>query len=132
MSPDRLAGPTILRSITAILLAICSSCICTGCSSSEGDPGLYRTYCSACHGPEGQGLRALYPALEGSAYLGAKLDQLPCLIRKGTGGSIRMPEFPQLSNGEITDLIAYLDSRWGANQTLVSEQMVSAWLSTCP
>ncbi len=132
MSHDWLAGTGLFKSAAAILLVTALSSLGSGCSSSGGDPALYRKYCAACHGPEGQGLRSLYPALEGSVYLNRKIEQLPCLIRKGAGNSIRMPGFPQLTSGEMSDLIVYLDSRWGTNHITISEQTVAAWLTTCP
>jgi cytochrome c len=132
MSHNWLRGPGPLRSAAAILIVTALGCLYAGCSSVEGDPALYKKYCAACHGPEGQGLRSLYPALEGSAYLNGKIEQLPCLIRKGAGNSVRMPGFPQLTSGEMSDLIVYLDSRWGTNHITISEQTVAAWLNSCP
>lgn len=104
----------------------------TGCSGEAGDPTLYRTFCATCHGPDGEGLRALYPALTGSKYLDEQLDQLPCLIVNGAGNTVVMPGFPQLEIAEITGLITYLNSRWAPTPMTVSEEQVTAWLKSCP
>ena len=86
-------------------------------------------------------MRALYPPLKGSLYLGAKMDELPCLIRAGVRGTIvtgkktrnvRMPGFPELTIKEMSSLINYLRQRWGKDGAAVSEQTVGQWLGSCP
>jgi len=113
------------------LLIIIVLAFFTGCSDEAGDPALYRKYCATCHGPDGEGLRALYPALDGSEYTDQKLQQLPCLIVNGAGKKIVMPAFPQLEVAEITNIVTYLNSRWAATRTTVSEEQVATWLQNC-
>lgn len=132
MSHEKRARPRLLKRCVTGFLICTLSCLGAGCSDDAGDPALYKEYCSACHGPKGEGLRSLYPALEGSSYLDQKLDQLPCLIIRGAGNTIQMPGFPQLSAGEISELIVYLNNRWGTSRQAVSEQTVAAWLNSCP
>lgn len=112
-------------------LVLLFACISAACSTDAGDPALYREYCSACHGPDGEGLRALYPPLTESAYMDQQLEQLPCLIVKGAGTTVLMPGFAQLEIAEITGLVSYLNSRWGPSRTTVAEQQVAAWLREC-
>ena len=131
-------APPHLRAVlllAAIVLAL------SGCNENRGDATLYENYCASCHGIDGKGLRALYPPLKGSDYLAEKIAELPCLISGGVRGSIitgngtknmRMPAFPQLSNQQMTSLIAYLQLGWGNGGETVSEQTIAQWLRTCP
>ena len=126
------AGPARLNLGAPWLLIIVACVLSTGCGSDAGDPALYRTYCAACHGPDGEGLRALYPALTDSEYTDQKLTKLPCLIVNGAGKTVVMPAFPQLQIAEITNLIIYLNSRWATTRKEVSEEQVATWLRNCP
>ncbi len=133
MKPDRRAGGSARsRTGTHWLLILLFGWIAMGCSGEAGDPALYRQYCSACHGPEGEGLRALYPPLADSAYMDEKLGQLPCLIVNGAGTTVVMPGFPQLEIAEIAELATYLTGRWAMNRTKISEEQVATWLHHCP
>jgi cytochrome c len=105
--------------------------LCSSCSTEAGDPVLYRKHCANCHGPEGEGLRALYPALAESIYLDQKIDRLPCLIVNGSGNNIVMPGFPQLKPAEIAELISYLSNRWAETRKTIPEEQVAAWLQNC-
>lgn len=123
----------LLLTVIALLLP--------GCQENRGDPAVYNRHCASCHGIDGKGLRALYPPLTGSSYLGEKIAELPCLISGGIRGSIvtgdgtknmRMPAFPELSIEEMTSLITYLQLGWGRSGETVSEQTTGQWLRTCP
>ncbi|MEJ2057754.1 MAG: cytochrome c [Desulfofustis sp.] len=132
MMPDRADLSRALASVGARwLLILLFGCFSVGCSADAGDPALYRKYCSACHGPDGEGLRKLYPALTKSAYMDQKLEQLPCLIVNGAGTTVAMPGFSQLEIAEITDLVSYLNSRWAPKRTKITGQQVETWLHEC-
>lgn len=126
--------------LAALLLAV-SILLLSGCGDGGMDPSAYRRHCAHCHGREGEGLRNLFPPLAGSDYLGDKLTALPCLLTKGkserkgsrkSSGSSRMPTFAHLPMDELTDLIDYLNHKWGTGSPLVSEQKVREWLQNCP
>jgi len=135
MSPDRLLRwPVMLVLLPALMLL-------SGCKENRGDPAVYNRHCASCHGREGQGLRALYPALTDSAYLGHRIGELPCLISSGVRGknvtgnrtkNIRMPAFADLSIQEMNSLISYLQLNWGKGGETLSEQKISQWLRSCP
>lgn len=133
MKPDHPdVGCTRLHTGARPLLILLLGCAVISCSGGAGDPALYLNYCSACHGTDGDGLRALYPALAGSPYMDQRLEQLPCLMVNGAGTTIVMPGFPQLTVAEITELTTYLNRRWATTRRKVSEEQVAAWLHHCP
>lgn len=126
----------------AVLLLIISAgtILFTGCDRESGNPELYLKYCASCHGPEGEGLRSLYPPLQGSHYLAQRIDQLPCLIVKGVRATqsvpgrpskMRMPAFTQLDIRDLTDLTTYLHTTWGTRGQTPSKQDVEVWLQGC-
>lgn len=135
MNADRLLRwPAILALLPALMLL-------SGCKENRGDPTVYNRHCASCHGREGQGLKALYPALTDSAYLGDRIAELPCLISSGVRGkivtgkktkNIRMPAFADLSIQQMNSLISYLQLNWGKDGETVSEQKISQWLRSCP
>lgn len=135
MNADRLLRwPAILALLPALMLL-------SGCKENRGDPTVYNRHCASCHGREGQGLKALYPALTDSAYLGDRIGELPCLISSGVRGkivtgkrtkNIRMPAFADLSIQQMNSLISYLQLNWGKGGETVSEQKISQWLRSCP
>jgi mono/diheme cytochrome c family protein len=52
-----------LRAVLVLLLAA----LLAGCARDRSTPGLYRSYCRRCHGPEGEGPKRpvkLYPYLD--------------------------------------------------------------------
>lgn len=126
--------------LQTLLWAAAAAILLFGCSETGSDSAVYDKLCASCHGRSGQGLRALYPSLEGSIYLGEKITELPCLIATGVRAArdagdkrrIRMPAFPELTTGEMSSLINYLRQRWGAGGDKVSEQTVGQWLDSCP
>ena len=135
MNADRLLRwPVILALLPALMLL-------SGCKENNGDPTVYNRHCASCHGREGQGLKALYPALTDSAYLGDRIGELPCLISSGVRGkivtgkktkNIRMPAFADLSIQQMNSLISYLQLNWGKGGETVSEQKINQWLRSCP
>ena len=131
----------------ALLLAIASTAAVVSAQEAGVDQLVekgrvsYLAHCASCHGREGQGLKALYPALTDSAYLGDRIGELPCLISSGVRGkivtgkrtkNIRMPAFADLSIEQMNSLISYLQLNWGKGGETVSEQKINQWLRSCP
>jgi glucose dehydrogenase len=74
-----------------------------GQSSSPGER-IYRTQCAICHGLDRTGSPPAFPALvDAVPRLGE--EKVRQTIRQGTG---RMPSFPNLDGGGLSDLIAFL------------------------
>jgi mono/diheme cytochrome c family protein len=89
-------------------------------SPAEGRK-LYLTYCASCHGEAGKGdgpaVQAL-PVKPGDHTNGSEMNQLSDtflreIISKGgtaVGRSFMMPGWGQLSDGQVSDLIAFIRS----------------------
>lgn len=73
--------------------------------------GLYLENCSACHRPDGVGVKGAFPALAGSqVVLGAKA-QVAGRVLNGRGG---MPAFKtELTDIQIAQILTYVRSSWG-------------------
>ena len=93
-------------------------------SLADGDAGqgstLYKQHCSGCHGESGRGdgpgAKNINPKPidhTNKQYMSALSDQhLFAVVRRGGKdvGRPAMPPFPNLSDDEIKDLIAYMRS----------------------
>jgi cytochrome c553 len=67
---------------------------------------LFATNCAVCHGPSGEGTSIAPSALNDAALLGDRTDEdLAGAIRKGVAD--KMPPFPELSDEDVRDLIAF-------------------------
>ena len=115
----------------------------TAPATDNGGQQLYQTHCSRCHGIDGQGLRRLYPVLQGSSYFGQKLMQLPCIVQNGLTGNIRlqdgtynrtMPGNRLLDADQIARLMRYT-SRFttgeSAATTTITSEEVAHLLQQC-
>ncbi|MCC5905875.1 MAG: PQQ-binding-like beta-propeller repeat protein [Balneolaceae bacterium] len=65
---------------------------------------IYNSNCTACHGLNRQGNLPFFPPL---SNLEKSSEELHSIIVNGVGG---MPPFPQFSDEELYDLVAYLES----------------------
>lgn len=92
--------------------------------SGKQEPGafLYRKHCESCHLEEGQGLGQLIPPIAGSDWLVHNQDILACIIRYGTTDPMtvngilyheKMPGNPELTDGQMVNLINYINTHFG-------------------
>ncbi len=123
------------------LLAICLFCAfsCERNTYKSGER-LYKTNCANCHMDNGEGLGALIPPLADSDYLLAHLDDLPCMIHKGLRDTIivngklyaeEMPASQGLSDIQITNIVNYVNSRWGNQHPPYQLEAVREMLKKC-
>jgi len=92
-------------------------------AASRAGALIYEQQCAQCHGPQGQGLAGVYPALAGNrAVTMAQSVNLVQMVLHGgyppaTAGNPRpfgMPPYiVDLSDQEIADLLSHLRSSWG-------------------
>ena len=92
---------------------------------------LYDKHCAECHGDQGEGRDAVYPALrENRAVTMADATNLINVIRQGGFGPVTahnpqpygMPPFGHvLSHPELADLITFIRQSWGNQASAVSE-----------
>ena len=138
---------TLLSKITIpVLLVLVVVAITAGIvalvTSSKTDPGaaLYQRHCQSCHLEEGQGLGLLIPPLAGSDWLVNHQDELACIIRYGQADTIIvngntyaevMPGNEQLSDGQILNIINYINSAWGNELPAQSLLQVEEALTKC-
>jgi mono/diheme cytochrome c family protein len=97
---------------------------------------LYTTYCSSCHGVNGEGQPGTYPPLKGSGVV-TKTDATKHIHvvldgwQGGRAGGVLyanpMPAFGGvLDDANVADIIDYERSSWGNHGKLVSAAQVAA------
>lgn len=100
---------------------------------------LYTQHCANCHQPDGKGLEALYPPINGSDYLANK-EKVICLIRHGQADSIivngrrynrPMPANPQLADIDVAEITTFIYNKWGGENKISEVKDVSQVLAKC-
>jgi len=102
----------------------------------EKGRALYTTYCSSCHGANGEGRPGTYPPLKGSGVV-TKADATKHInvvldgSQGGRAGGVLyanpMPAFGSvLNDANIADIIDYERSSWGNHAKLVMASQVAA------
>ena len=113
-----------------------------GCFSNNKNQGerLYVQHCSSCHGEQGQGLARLIPPLAGADYLAKHRTELPCLLRNGQKGPIVvngigynnvMPGEKGMSHAQLTNLLNYIENKWGNKSKPRTIREVQQQLEAC-
>ena len=102
---------------------------------------LYEKHCSNCHQADGSGLAQLIPPLKGSDYLAKHALDLPCMIRNGMGGPLKvngvtynqaMPANKILSAEDIADICVYVWQKFPTQPLLYPDSLVRTELKKCP
>ena len=70
---------------------------------------VYAANCQACHQANGQGVKGAFPALDGSAVVKDKAQQIAILLN----GKGAMPTWKQLSDVELAAVATYVKNSWG-------------------
>jgi mono/diheme cytochrome c family protein len=107
--------------------------------AAKGD-SLYSTYCSACHGANGEGRPGMYPPIKGSGvvtkddatkHIRVVLNGLQGAKAGGVLYSTPMPPFAAtLSDAEIAAVINFERSSWGNHGKLVAAAQIAAQRSS--
>ena len=101
---------------------------------------LYEDYCQNCHMEDGTGLRGIIPPLKGSDFLKNNQHSLVCLIRKGSQGGLTingrkysqpMPGNANLTQGDIANIINYINHAWDNNYGVILYDDVLKQFETC-
>lgn len=106
------------------------------------DPGavLYQRECMACHMEDGSGLEQLYPPLANSDWLRDNQDTLACIIRNGIQGPMVvngreydgiMAPHADLTDGQIYNIITYINAAWGNDLSRPNLAEVKEQLARC-
>lgn len=102
---------------------------------------LYENICMSCHGYDGIGLNQLIPPLAGSDFWQKSKSEIPCIIRNGSSAPVivngqtydmqSMPANPDLAEGDIANIINYINSKWGDKQAYMSPEQADSLLRNC-
>lgn len=128
--------------ITTILLICSFITFLFRCNDTPYPKGkaLYEANCANCHQPDGSGLRQLYPPLAQSDFLVKHREEMPCIIRNGMNGEIEvngvmyhqlMKPYPDMEDGDITNIINYIYNSWGNPGGFISPDEVKQSLDSC-
>jgi len=99
----------------------------------ERGEATYKTYCTACHQPDGQGVPPMFPALagEGISVDPNALEDHKSIVLYGKTGTAMAAFGETLSAAEIAAVITYERNAWG-NETgdLVQPSAIKAMLES--
>jgi len=98
----------------ALLLATVAAAAMATPAQAQADPQrgreLFERNCAMCHGPDAAGMVGMHPSLRGAVQRLSRAG-VEVTIRKGRNTTPPMPSFDRrLSNDQIQDVIAYLDT----------------------
>ncbi len=107
---------------------------------SRGE-ALYESACANCHGSDGVGLNKLIPPIAGADYWKENGDKLPCIIRLGMTTPVTvngiiydmqsMPANPDLAEGDIANIINFINHKWGDNKSYLTPEQANELLLDC-
>ncbi|MGL5360201.1 MAG: cytochrome c oxidase subunit II, partial [Shewanella sp.] len=81
---------------------------------SQGEQ-VYLGHCAACHQPNGEGLKGVFPSLKGSAIALGPVDAHLNIVLHGKAGTAMQAFAKQLSAQEIAAVTTYERNAWGNN-----------------
>jgi len=113
-----------LRTRAAIL--VLAGCALAAPAHAADPPGkaMYMSACSACHRPDGVGVKGAFPALAGGAFAVGPKTQVVGRVLNGRGG---MPSFKaDLTDDQIAAILTYVRSSWGNKAEAVKPADVAA------
>ncbi|CAN7466257.1 cytochrome c [Phenylobacterium sp. LjRoot219] len=85
---------------------------------------MYMANCSACHRPDGAGVKGAFPALAGNAFVAGPKTHPLMRVLNGRGG---MPAFKtELSDQQLAAILTYVRSSWGNKADAVKPADVAA------
>ncbi|MCC5938567.1 MAG: cytochrome c [Lunatimonas sp.] len=99
---------------------------------------LYIQHCSNCHQKDGAGLGLLIPPLKNADYMLENPARSARIIRYGLKGEIvvngqtynqPMPGNPTLKSIEIAQLMTYIFTNWGGEETLYTVDEINQFLA---
>lgn len=127
--------------VAAGLLAACGNDAETPATAATGNDtshgrAVYMGTCSACHQPDGRGLRGAFPPLAGSDWLaGHPVEEAIAVVVQGLSGPLLvngetynavMPPAAHLSDADIAAALSFVYGEWGNDGRRVSAEQVAA------
>ncbi len=102
----------------------------------DGNKGkaIYSKTCIACHQANGQGIPNAFPPLAKSDYLNKDVNRAIKIVLNGLNGPITVNGAKYnsamtsqgLNDQQVADVLTYVYSNWGNNNTKVTPAMVKA------
>jgi len=100
---------------------------------------LYGRYCLSCHQADGGGVPNLQPPLVGGSWVKGDPQALALFVmtggfdsasRKDSAVDNVMPEFRQLSDADLAEILSYIRAKFGGGASPVSAADVAAARAT--
>ena len=123
-----------------IIIGIVALLLYSTKSKNRGEV-LYESRCANCHMDNGMGLQSLIPPLAQADYLSNYRNTLACLIKKGGNEEMivngvkykqNMPGNGDLTDTDIANVLNFILTNWGNNETPLSLQEIQKQLEDCP
>ena len=124
---------TIYITAGAVLLILLIANLIFQSGSKSPGQVLYEKRCQNCHMEDGKGLKALIPSLVKNEQL-VNPDYVVCLIKNGSRDTIEnviMPAHPDLTTGQISTIINYINESWGNDYRSVTVREVKDGMERC-
>lgn len=113
----------MIRIRTVMLVALMAGLIPLG-AQAQTAAALYNDNCSACHRPDGKGVKGAFPALSGNALVQGDPFGVAAVVLKGRNG---MPSFKdELTDAQLSDVLTYIRTSWGNKAGRVHPGLISA------
>jgi len=107
-------------------MLVLSAAVVAGPAVAADPPGkaMYMGSCSACHRPDGTGVKGAFPALAGDPFVVGPKSQVVGRVLNGRGG---MPAFKaDLTDAQVAAILTYVRSSWGNKAEPVNPADVAA------
>jgi len=102
---------------------------------------LYGKHCLSCHQADGGGVPNMQPAIAGGTWVKGDAQALALFVMTGGFGSSErkesangnvMPEFRQLPDADLAEILSYIRARFGGGASAVSAADVAAARARLP
>jgi mono/diheme cytochrome c family protein len=102
---------------------------------------LYARHCLSCHQADGGGVPDMQPAIAGGTWVKGDARALALFVMSGGFGSAQrkesengnvMPEFRQLPDADLAEILTYIRQKFGADASAVSAADVAAARANLP
>ena len=108
----------------ALCLAAVASLLGVSARAAPSGQQLFTDNCSACHRPNGQGVKGAFPSLVADPVAVGDAKAVALKVLNGRGG---MPAFKaSLSDETIASVLTYVRSSWGNKAGPVTTAVVAA------
>jgi mono/diheme cytochrome c family protein len=102
---------------------------------------LYGRHCLSCHQSDGGGVPDMQPAIAGGTWVKGDAKALAMFVMTGGFGSAQrkdsangnvMPEFRQLPDADLAEILSYIRAKFGGGASAVSAADVAAARADLP